>query len=140
MSIRSRLSVSSRYIISSALFGLMTASQVFAQAAAGAAVKRPALGELFSNMLPMILMVFLIFYFLVTKPQRAKEEQHAKLMDSLKKGDMVISSGGIIGRVAGVEDDHILLEVASGVKVKFDKANILRMYEKPAMASESKGS
>ena len=128
----------SNLLVRLALFVFLSAGPLLAQAQSQAPVKRPGLGEIFSNMLPMILMVFFIFYFLVTRPQKLKEEEHAKLLDSLKKGDMVISSGGVIGRVSGIEDDHILVEVASGVKVKFDKANIARRYEKVA-AAKSEG-
>ena len=108
---------------------LCDVSLALAQAAPGA-VKKPSLAEMFSNLLPLIIMVFFVFYFLVTRPQQQKIRQQEALMNALKKGDLVSTSSGILGRVAGIESDHILVEVASGVKVKFEKSAITQRIEK----------
>lgn len=57
---------------------------------------------------------------MVVKPQDSSAKAHKTLIESLKKGDEVITSGGMIGRVAGTEQGFVTLEIASGVKVKFD--------------------
>ncbi|NLF25081.1 MAG: preprotein translocase subunit YajC [Deltaproteobacteria bacterium] len=81
-------------------------------------------------MSPMILMVFLIFYLLVILPQQKQLKMQEALLTSLKKGEMVLTSSGIIARVAGVENDHVLLEISNGVKVKFERSHIKFRVEK----------
>jgi len=85
--------------------------------------------EVFMQFLPMFLMVWLVFYFLVIRPQDRKVKSHRELVENLKKGERVVTSSGIIGRVAGIEKGYILLEIAQGVKVKFDTAHIEHRYE-----------
>ena len=116
-------------------FGLLFASmlfvsEAFAQAAAGGPPQSP--GEALMRTLPMLGIVFLIFYFLVFRPQQKKLNAQAELLGGLKKGDSVVTSSGIIGRVAGVEKDHILLEIANNVRVKFERSHIVKREEKEA--------
>lgn len=99
------------------------------QAQAQAAPPQPSAGEIFSKMLPMFLMVFLIFYFMVIKPQQNKIKAQEALLKGLKKGDVVVSSGGIIGRVAAVEDDCVMVEVSSNVKLKIERGHVVRKVE-----------
>lgn len=73
------------------------------------------------QMAPMFVIVFLIFYFLVVKPQNQKLKSHQQLIAELKSGDRVLTSSGILGKVATIEDECISLEVAPNVKIKFDK-------------------
>ncbi|CUT04752.1 preprotein translocase subunit YajC [Candidatus Chrysopegis kryptomonas] len=72
----------------------------------------------------MFVAIFLIFYFLIIRPQQKRAREHQKLIESLKKGDKVITSSGIHGKVVGLDDRTILLEVDDGVKIKFEKAAI----------------
>lgn len=72
----------------------------------------------------MFLAIFLIFYFLIIRPQQKRAKEHQKLIESLKKGDKVITSSGIHGKVVGLDDRTVLLEVDDGVKIKFEKAAI----------------
>jgi preprotein translocase subunit YajC len=72
----------------------------------------------------MFLAIFLIFYFLIIRPQQKRAREHQKLIESLKKGDKVITSSGIHGKVVGLDDKTVLLEVDDGVKIKFEKAAI----------------
>jgi len=72
----------------------------------------------------MFLAIFLIFYFLIIRPQQKRAREHRKLIESLKKGDKVITSSGIHGKVVGLDDKTVLLEVDDGVKIKFEKAAI----------------
>lgn len=80
-------------------------------------------------MLPMVAIIFGIFYFLVILPQRKQEIQFTKLIDNLKKGDNVVTKSGIIGRVSNISKDVITLEVAKDTKVKFKRDSILSAYE-----------
>lgn len=72
----------------------------------------------------MFVAIFLIFYFLIIRPQQKRAKEHQKLLASLKKGDKVITSSGIHGKVVGLDDRTVLLEVDDGVKIKFEKAAI----------------
>jgi preprotein translocase subunit YajC len=82
------------------------------------------LGARIWQMMPMLLMVFLIFYILVIKPQNDQVKRQQVLLASLKKGQMVVTDSGLIGRVAGIEADYLQLEVAPNVRIKIEKAHI----------------
>lgn len=76
------------------------------------------------SMLPMVL-IFVVFYFLLIKPQQKKFKEHAALLGALKKGDEVVTSGGIIGKVVEPDKNGITtIEIASGVTVKVTKQSI----------------
>jgi preprotein translocase subunit YajC len=67
-------------------------------------------------MLPMLAICYLIFYFMVIRPQETKNKQHKALLESIKRGDTVVTTSGMVAKVAGVEKDHVLLEIAPNVK------------------------
>jgi preprotein translocase subunit YajC len=71
----------------------------------------------YGAMIPLVLM-FVIFYFLLIRPQQRKAKQHKELLSNLKKGDSVITSGGIYGRIAEINDNVLVLEVADKVRIK----------------------
>lgn len=71
----------------------------------------------FAGMIPLVLM-FVIFYFLLIRPQQKKAKQHKELLSGLKRGDSVITSGGIYGRIVEINNDIISLEVADKVRIK----------------------
>jgi preprotein translocase subunit YajC len=73
--------------------------------------------------LPLILM-FAIFYFLLIRPQQKKAKQHKLLLSALKKGDRVVSSGGLHGVVTGLTDDVVTMEIAPKVRVKVSRGSI----------------
>ena len=77
----------------------------------------------FGAFIPLILM-FAIFYFLLIRPQQKKAKLHRELLSSLKKGDRVVSSGGLIGVVTGLTDDVVTMEVAPKVRVKVSRGSI----------------
>ncbi len=73
--------------------------------------------------LPMIL-IFGVFYFLMIRPQQKKAKEHKALLDNLKKGDAVITNGGLYGKVTGLTDTVVTLEIAEKVRVKVSRAHI----------------
>ena len=77
----------------------------------------------FGALVPLILM-FVIFYFLLIRPQQKKQKQHRQMLDSLKKGDRVITSGGLYGRITGLTDTVATLEISEKVRVKVARGNI----------------
>jgi len=77
----------------------------------------------FGAFVPLIIM-FAIFYFLLIRPQQKKAKQHKELLGGLKKGDRVVSSGGLHGTVTGLTDDVVTMEIAPKVRVKVSRASI----------------
>lgn len=77
----------------------------------------------FGAFLPLILM-FGIFYFLLIRPQQKKAKAHKQLLGALKKGDRVVSSGGLHGLVTGITDDVVTMEIAPKVRVKVTRGSI----------------
>ncbi|HMK64622.1 MAG TPA: preprotein translocase subunit YajC [Thermodesulfobacteriota bacterium] len=71
----------------------------------------------FAGLIPLLLM-FVIFYFLLIRPQQKKARQHKDLLANLKRGDSVITNGGIYGRIAEINDNVVVLEVADKVRIK----------------------
>ena len=77
----------------------------------------------FGAFIPLILM-FAIFYFLLIRPQQKKAKQYRELLSALKKGDRVVSSGGLHGVITGLSDDIVTMEIAPKVRVKVSRASI----------------
>jgi preprotein translocase subunit YajC len=83
----------------------------------------------------MIVMIIAIFYFFMIAPQQKKQKKINAFRDSLKKGDKVMTAGGIYGRIREVKDDHVMLEIDSNVTIKIDKNSIYQSaqdVEEPA--------
>jgi preprotein translocase subunit YajC len=77
----------------------------------------------FGAFLPLIIM-FAIFYFLLIRPQQKKAKLHREMVSSLKKGDRVVSSGGLHGVVTGLTDELVTIEIAPKVRVKVSRGSI----------------
>ena len=103
----------------------MLISQAYAQDAAGAA---PGFDPVF---LVMMVAMFAVFWFLVIRPQQKRAKQHRNMLQAIKRGDQVVTNGGIIGRVARIEGDGVLLiEIAPNVKVKCQQSMIADINSK----------
>ncbi|MBB1496944.1 preprotein translocase subunit YajC [Paracoccus sp. MC1862] len=108
----------------------MFVSPAFAQAAAPAAGG----GAAFAQFIPLIL-VFLIMYFLIMRPQQKKMKLHRQMIETLKKGDTVITQGGIIGKVMAVRDDEVEVEIAQGVRIRVVRPTIAQVVNRTAPAA-----
>ncbi len=116
--------------VAAVVFSLVHTTELLAQAAeAGAG--QPAGPSVF-RLLPLFIIVFAIFYFLVLSPQNKRIREQQSLLESLKKGEAVITSSGILGRVANVEEQYVVLDVGGNTKVKFQKEHISQRPEKPS--------
>ena len=80
-------------------------------------------GSMVSFVLPMVFMV-VIFYFLLIRPQQKKAKEHKALLDNLKVDDIVITNGGIIGKIVSIDDQIVNLEVADRVRIKLARPYI----------------
>ena len=70
--------------------------------------------------------MYLIFYFIVTKPQEKARKQLEKMVNELKRGEEVLTTSGICGKVLSIDGDFVHIEVAKGVGIKFSKQSIIR--------------
>jgi len=93
-----------------------------AYAATGTAGAGGALG-LFGGILPFIL-IFVIFYMLLIRPQQKKMKQHQEMIAAVKKNDLAVTGGGMIGKVTKVDESEVELEVAQGVRVRVVKGTL----------------
>ncbi len=78
----------------------------------------------FMDMMPMFVMLIFIMYFLVIRPQSKKMKAHQSFVTALKKGDSVLTTGGILGTIAGLTDQYITLEVNDGFKLRVLRTHI----------------
>jgi len=78
-----------------------------------------------TSFLPLLLIV-VVFYFFMIRPQMKRQKDLRKYRESLQKGDKVITTGGIYGKVNAIKEDHILVEVDDNVKLRIDKSAILK--------------
>jgi preprotein translocase subunit YajC len=91
------------------------------------------------SFLPLVL-IFVVFYFLLIRPQQKKAKDHQDFLSSIKKGDAVVSSGGLIGTITGLTETVVTLEIADNVRVKVSRPYILGTVSTlKAEASSTKG-
>jgi preprotein translocase subunit YajC len=102
-------------------------SDAFAQAApaAGADSMFGSLG----SMLPLVLM-FVVLYFVMIRPQMKRQKEHKSMIDALAKGDEVVTSGGLLGKVSKMGESFIGLEVAGGVEVQVQRSAVVQVMPK----------
>ena len=86
------------------------------------------------SFLPIIL-IFVIFYFLLIRPQQKQKKEHQNLLSNLKEGDNVLTSGGIYGRVTGIKDDKITVEISDKVRVKVNRGHIAGVVKQDVLKS-----
>ena len=92
--------------------------------------------EAFGTFLPLIL-IFAVFYFLLIRPQQRKVKQHKEMLSNLKRGDKVITSGGIIGTINKVSDNRELtIEIAENVEIKIAPGMIADLYSIPEVQNK----
>jgi len=96
---------------------------MFGTSIAHAAGAAPAGLNQLGQFVPLVL-IFVVFYFLLIRPQQKKAKEHQDFLSSMKKGDVVVSSGGLIGTITGLTDTVITLEVADNVRVKVSRPYI----------------
>jgi preprotein translocase subunit YajC len=107
----------------------MLVSPAFAQEAA------PGGGAVFAQFIPLIL-IFVIMYFLLIRPQQKKLKEHKAMVEALRRGDQVLTQGGILGKVHKVNDDGVLeVEIAEGVRVRVLRSTIAQVMAKTEPAA-----
>jgi len=97
----------------------------------------------FSGILPPMLLVVAIFYFVLIRPERKKQKARDAMLKEMKKGDEVMTSSGLYGRIAQIQDDVVTLLVADGIRLRFSRAAVQTVLgkepaEKPAKDEDQK--
>ncbi len=110
----------------------MWISPAYAQAAGGQG------GDFFVTLLPLIL-IFVVFWLLLIRPQQRKVREHQQMIQNLKKGDTVVTGGGIVGKIVKVDagDNLLLLEIAPNVQVRVVRHTIAELLTKPKPANQN---
>ncbi len=107
----------------------MFVTPAYAQAAGGGAAA-------FTSFVPLIL-IFAIMYFLLIRPQQKKLKDHQKMVANVRRGDQVVTQGGIIGKISKVKDDsEVEVEIATGVKVRVMKSTLAQVLSKTEPAND----
>lgn len=105
------------------MLDLLFATNALADEAAGAAAPGGFAG-LLTGPLPMLVLMFVVFYFLLIRPQQKKTKAHREMLGNLKAGDQVMTSGGIFGRITGITDQTVVLEIAPQVRIKVQRSAV----------------
>jgi len=95
-------------------------------------------GSGFASMVPLVL-IFVIFYFLLLRPQIKRAKEQKQMMAALAKGDEVVTNGGLLGRITRADEDFVNLEIAPGVRVKLQKNAVAAMVPKGTVSHGGKG-
>ena len=100
--------------------------------AQAAAAPQPG-GELFQIF--FLVGLFVLFYFIAIRPQRKRQKEHAEMVQALNKGDEVVTSSGILGKVTSLDDNYMVLNVANNVEMKFQRVHLHAVLPKGTLKS-----
>ncbi len=103
----------------------MFISNAFAQAPAAA----PAGGSSLTSLLPLVLM-FVVLYFVMIRPQQKRQKEHRAMIDALAKGDEVVTSGGLLGKVTKVGETYVTIELNAGVEAQCQRSAVVQVLPK----------
>ena len=105
----------------------MFISSAFAQTAPAAA--EGGMQSSLMSMLPLVLM-FVVLYFVMIRPQMKKQKEHRAMMEALSKGDEVVTVGGVLGKIAKLNENNLNLEVANGVEIQLQRSAVVQVLPK----------
>ena len=103
------------------------------------AMMPPQGGNQGSSMISTIIMfgaIFLIFYFMIIRPQQKRAKEREKMLSNLQKGDKIITSGGLHGSVVAIEDKTVLVQISDNVKVKYERSAIATIVSTKELAEK----
>jgi len=103
-------------------------SNAYAQAAPAAAAGGDLMSQL-GGMLPLVLM-FVVLYFVMIRPQMKRQKEHKAMIDALAKGDEIVTSGGLLGKVNKLGETIVSLEVANGVELQVQRSAVVQVLPK----------
>lgn len=88
------------------------------------AFQQPQEGSSFMSSLIPIVLIFVVFYFMIIRPQQKRQKERDAMLNALQKGDKIITSGGIHATIIGIEEKSLLVQIADNVKVKIERGSI----------------
>ena len=106
----------------------MLISPAYAQAAGASQ------GDLLTTMLPMVA-IFVVFYFLLIRPQQKKAKEHRAMLEALEKGNEVVTAGGVVGRITRIADPYVTVEIAPGIEVTVQRQAVTQLLPKGTLKS-----
>ena len=112
----------------------MFISEAFAQAAPAAGGAESFLGSL-GGMLPLVLM-FVVLYFVMIRPQMKRQKEAKALIDALAKGDEVITTGGMLGKISKIGETYLTIEVADKVEIQVQRGAVVQVLPKGTLAAK----
>lgn len=115
--------------------GLAFAADAYAQDAAGGAAGAAGFLSL-GNPLFLMVAMLAIFYFLLIRPQQKKQKEHKQMLASIQKGDVIFTAGGIHGKVTGLTETTITMEIADRVRIKINRGSIGGLISRGEVAPE----
>ena len=107
----------------------MFITSAFAQTAPAAAAAGGDMQSSLMSMLPLVLM-FVVLYFVMIRPQMKKQKEHRAMIDALAKGDEVVTAGGLIGKLTKLGDSYVGVELAAGVEVQMQRTAVVQVLPK----------
>ncbi len=107
----------------------MFITSAFAQTAPAAAAAGGDMQSSLMSMLPLVLM-FVVLYFVMIRPQMKKQKEHRAMIDALAKGDEVATVGGVLGKVSKLGDSYVSLEIATGVEIQIQRSAVVQVLPK----------
>lgn len=118
---------------------MISLAEIATLAAAGAPASQGGAGMFLMNIAPFILIIG-VFYLLLIRPQQQRVNKHREMVKNLRRGDEIVTQGGIVGKVTRLSDDEVTLEIAEGVRVKVLRPTIqdVRARTEPANDKEDK--
>ena len=90
----------------------------------------------FAGFIPIIL-IFVLFYFLLIRPQTKRAKEHKQMVEALSKGDEVVTNGGILGRLVDIEESFLTIEIADGVKIRVQRQAVAALVPKGTFKGDS---
>jgi preprotein translocase subunit YajC len=106
------------------LFDLISAAQAMGSSTEGGSTGNPIL-----SLLPIVLM-FVVLWLLILRPQQKRQKAHQRMVDELQKGDEIVTNGGIHGSVVNLKDDVVVVKIAENVKVELSRSAVARVKNK----------
>ena len=106
----------------------MLISTAYAQAAPAAAGSESPFGVM-GSLLPLVLM-FVVLYFVMIRPQMKRQKEHKAMIDALAKGDEVVTAGGLLGKVSKMGESYLHVEIANGVEIQVQRTAVVQVLPK----------
>ena len=121
-------------------FGIIAVTNLLAMPASAQGAGAPAAGPSLMSTVFMMVMLFVFFYFLILRPQNQQRKQHQAMIDAVRRGDTVVTSGGLVGKVTKVGEQELTVELADNVRVRIMRRMIVDVRGKGQLvpANDSK--